>query len=136
MWSVALWGLGLLAVARHCAIDYLRSSSGRVSRSALDKLKENQRHVIELAVPDTQKRLLDEVLGDAHIAHDPIEQRVTQPSVAIVQFCHRSRLSSFQTFRKTSIVFFQVNGEKQGQHYTDNRDCDFRVAVSIRTELR
>ncbi len=73
-------GPWLLAVARNCAIDYLRSSSGRMSRSsvemqeaehpasftnfdaevlsgervrrvrrALDKLNENQRHVIELA---------------------------------------------------------------------------------------
>ncbi len=73
-------GPWLLAVARNCAIDYLSSSSGRMSRnalemheaehpalftnfdaevlsaervrrvrSALDKLNENQRHVIELA---------------------------------------------------------------------------------------
>src|SRR5713226_4398423 len=73
-------GPWLLAVARNCAIDYLRSSSGRMSGNALgmhetehpalftnfdaevlsaervrrvhralDKLNENQRHVIELA---------------------------------------------------------------------------------------
>jgi hypothetical protein len=76
-------------------------------------------------VPHTQKRLLDEVLGDAHIVHDPIGQRVSQPSVAIVQFCHGARLSPFQTLRKSSIVFFHIDSEEKGQHYANNRDFHF-----------